>query len=447
MGFSLTKTKAQNTFFYECEASFSQDVFEDDKGCIIALTEDRIIKLSPYGTLLWEHEDYTLLNGFNIKDSQRYIFSATSSEMGGFGMASYDYRGKRIWGKYLSPLPVARFIEDFIHDSIRQQYIVAGDKYKVGAFGKHSYWIAGVDYRGNIIWENYWHDSMQPRYFKRIFKNRKTNGYFLLTDDQTGQYPKELINVDSLGRLINRNPLEPNPCTIIGSSSSDYTLRGITSFNDTMFIASIEARSSCPDPYGTYFYLYNNQGKLIKRIYSQDANGVMHQTIDNGLLTGAGIYIAKLNKNFERKWAKNILPDKEFEAVYIKKIAQSKDGGYYGIADGYRAINNNWSDRQYVVYVFKTDSNGVINQKLPDNKLDSAMLQPNPANNKVKIVVPHYFGKVAAEFYNIHGVFLFKKMQDEQDMYDISHLSPGMYIVKAMLEETGEMRTMRLVVQ
>ena len=66
LGFSLTKTKAQNTFFYECEASFSQDVFEDDKGCIIALTEDRIIKLSPYGTLLWEHEDYTLLNGSGV---------------------------------------------------------------------------------------------------------------------------------------------------------------------------------------------------------------------------------------------------------------------------------------------------------------------------------------------------------------------------------------------
>lgn len=447
LGMSLLKTNAQNSFFYECESDFSQDIFEDDNGCIVVLTEDRIIRLSPYGSLLWESWDNSLVNGFNIKDSQSYIFSATSSEMGGFGMASYDYKGKRVWGKYLSPLPESRFIEDFIHDSVRHQYIVAGDKYKVGEFNKPSYWIAGVDYHGNIIWENFWRDTIQGRYFKRIFKNKKTKGYFLLTEDADRDFPYELMNVDSLGKLINRNPLEPNPCTINVPSPSDYTLIDIRSFNDTMFIASIVARTSCPDPYGTYFYLYNSQGKLIKRIYSQDANGVMFQTRDNGLITGAGIYIAKLNENFELKWAKNILPDKEFEAIYIKKITQSKDGGYLGIADGYRAINNNWSDRQYVVYVFKTDTNGLINQQIENNKLESAILQPNPANTKVRIAIPNYFGKITAQFYNVLGVFLFEKTIYEDDMYDISSLSSGMYTVKARLEETGEMRTMKLVVQ
>jgi hypothetical protein len=46
----------------------------------------------------------------------------------------------------------------------------------------------------------------------------------------------------------------------------------------------------------------------------------------------------------------------------------------------------------------------------------------------------------------MQGQFLFESNQSEQDNIDISSLSPGIYIVKAKVEETGQERTMRLFV-
>jgi hypothetical protein len=75
------------------------------------------------------------------------------------------------------------------------------------------------------------------------------------------------------------------------------------------------------------------------------------------------------------------------------------------------------------------------------------MLQSNPAGNKVRIAIPYYYGSIYARSYDMHGVLVFEKTQDEQVPFDISSLTSGMYIVKARIQETGETRTMKLVVQ
>ncbi len=146
------------------------------------------------------------------------------------------------------------------------------------------------------------------------------------------------------------------------------------------------------------------------------------------------------------KWAHNVLPEKDSEAVEIKKIAQSADGGYYGIADGYRILTN--GDWQYIVYIFKTDSLGKINPTEEySEKKEPMMLQPNPANDKVRIAIPYYYyGSIYARFYDVRGVLVFEKTQDEQVPFDISSLASGLYLVKARIEETGETRTMKLVI-
>ena len=441
LGIGFSKTYSQNTFFYECEALRAMDVFEDSKGCIIATTDDRVIRLSPNGTVLWEFAENTLLKGINLQDSQYYVYSAVSSEFGGFGMASFDYRGNKIWSKYIDSFPDSKTILDILHDTIRKQYIVAGVKQKIGVNTDEYYWIAGVDYRGKILWENYWRDNSKNVHFKRIFKNTLTKGYLLTTESYDFIDP-ELINVDSIGKLINRNPIESNIC-----QNTSFDLLDITSFNDTSYVVTLNILRSCPNQEdGSYFYFYNSIGKLVRRLKNDWAGGYLIKDKNSRILTYGGNIIAKLNNSFALEWTKELYTQHDSESIYIKKMAKSKDGGYYGIADGFKL--DRFGNNNYVVYVFKTDSLGNINQKEEYlEKLQPVMLQPNPANNQVRIAIPYYYGTVTVEFYTMLGEFLFNKTKSEQDMYDISSLSPGMYIVKAKIEETGEERTMRLVVE
>jgi hypothetical protein len=176
-------------------------------------------------------------------------------------MASFDYRGNKIWSKYIDSFPDSKTILDILHDTIRKQYIVAGVKQKIGVNTDEYYWIAGVDYRGEILWENYWRENSKNVHFKKIFKNTLTKGYLLTTESYDFIAP-ELINVDSLGRLINRNALEPNPCNI-NPSPSNYTFVDIISYDDSFFVASASIWTSCSQIEGEYFYFYRTN-RIIK---------------------------------------------------------------------------------------------------------------------------------------------------------------------------------------
>ncbi len=451
---SLINTTAQHSFFIKITASgaYAPNVFEDEKGCIIAKYDYGLTRINPDGRILWQTSDKALVKGACIADSQHFIFPSIASEMGGFAFQAIDYKGKTLWivQEEIMQTTRLRTIRDFIIDSARKQYIVAGDRGKVGISQNIYYWIAGLDYRGHILWEREWRDNGENRYFKKIIKNNKTRGYILLTQDVNFILEKqELFSLDSIGQLLERSYIEPNPCNI-NPDSRNYRVKDLIAFNDTMFLATLSCRLSndCPLKEGNYFYFYNANGKLIKRLKNAWAVDFIRQTKDKKIVICAGNFIGKLNTNFELEWAKDIFPEDSMALVFIEDFAQCKDGGYLGIAGGYRAINNNWSDIQYVVYVFKTDSLGNINPKEEYiEKLQPVMLQPNPASNKVRIAIPYYYGKVTVEFYTMHGVFLFKKTKDEQDMYDISSLATGIYIVKARLEETEELRTMKLIVQ
>ena len=446
LSIGFNKTNAQSTFFIKIGTwgGYFPNVFEDEKGCILAKYDFGLTRISPDGRILWKTRDNNLLSGACIRDSQYYVFPALDSEMGGFRFQAIDYKGKTVWMERENFAEVRmRTVNDFIIDSARRQYIVSGDRGKVGDLKNIYYWIAGLDYRGHILWEREWRDSGESRYFKKILKNKKTGGYMLLTQDFKDQFRKELFNVDTAGKLIERNFPEPNPCKI-NISSSSYRLKDIISYNDTMFLATFSTflDNDCPLEEGNYFYFYNSNGKLIKRLANDWAVDYLKQAKDKKILIWAGNFIGKLNANFQLEWAKEIFPVDEKAIEGIEKVEESRDGGFIGIAQGVNIADENY------VFVFKTDSLGNINPTEEyEEKQQPVMLQPNPANNQVRITIPYYYGTVAVEFYTMLGEFLYKKTKSEQDMYDISSLSPGMYIIKAKIEETGEERTMRLVVE
>jgi hypothetical protein len=447
---SFQRTTAQNSFFikFQILGGYFPEVFEDKKGCIIAKYDFRVLRINPDGRILWNTRDLNIVKGACIPDSQGYIFPSLASEMGGFYIQSFDYKGKRKWGAYeiIDPKERMRSIHDFIIDSARRQYIVAGDKSYV--WNIDSYWIAGLDYSGKVIWERDWHDGVKGRRFHKIFKNETTGGYILLSEDDDIDDRKEIFHLDSLGRIIDRNLFEPSNCY---ENSSDYRLldNGFCKYsNGYLGLVNISSRNDCNKlEDGRYFYIYNNVGKLIKREWMTSENdiGYISQIANNNIL---GIYfdsltpgIKILDHNLKVKW-KKLLPFLP-EGYYITgmNIIKSKDGGFIGI------VTEDNGNEDFVT-IFKTDSLGNINQKEEySEKKQPFMLQPNPASGKVRLAIPYYYGNITADFYDLHGVFLYSETKNELEDFDISALSPGVYIVKAELLETGERRTMKLVVQ
>jgi hypothetical protein len=451
---SINQVVAQNTFMIKIPAfgAYDPDVFEDEKGCIIAKYDYGITCINPNGRILWKTKDKNLLNGACIKDSQYYVFPALDSEMGGFRFQAIDYTGKTKWieREDFSEIRM-RSVWDFIIDSVRQQYIVAGERGKVGDLNDMNYWIAGLNYRGQIQWENEWKDTNKGRYFVKILRKKSSNGYILLTKGLDKSDIKEIFNVDSNGRFIDKSLVEPNICKndpsyIYRLYKSDFCeykdgFLGVVTLSDSSICTNMNE--------GLYFYIYNSLGKIIERIKMTEGNTVSqvslhpHDEILGVYLdTALRLGIRVLNEKLITKW-QAIIPNLPAINNFIDyNVIKSKDGGYIGIAS-----ELTFPENQYYIYVFKTDSLGRINPKDEFvEKQKPIMLQPNPAKNNVKIVMPYYYGTITAKFFTMQGQFLFESNQSEQDNIDISSLSPGIYIVKAKVEETGQERTMRLFV-
>jgi hypothetical protein len=456
LSIGIIKTNAQHTFFLKIPAfnGYDPSVIEDEKGCIVAKYDFGLTRINTDGRILWQTGDIGAIKCSLIKDSNSYISPSFLTEFGGYSIQSIDYYGKQNWfksEKFNSNLPL-RNIHDFIIDSVKKQYVVVGSKSKIGDFKDFKYWIAGLDFRGNIIWESTWQDSGASRYFIKILKNRKTKGYMLLTDDFNKSGRTELFSLDTLGRLLARNFPEPKICK--GEPYDTYRISrdDFCEFGEGFLgIIGISSTSPCTHlEAGAYFYVYDYTGKEVerKRMIEENSIGIINSLPNGDVL---GFYsdsilrngIKVLSNKLETKWQAIIpnLPTSDVITGY--HLTYSRDGGFIGIVSENAFLTN-----EYFAYVFKTDSLGNINQKEEYlEKLQPLMLQPNPANNQVRIAIPYYYGTVTVEFYTMLGEFLFKKTKSEQDIYDISSLSPGMYIVKARIEETGELRTMRLIVQ
>jgi len=449
----FSKTNAQNNTFLLKLKDYdnAKDIQEDDKGCLVAGVYADFIKINPNGRILWQTR-WDII--------QKIICFTDTNEITCFGagiplVGSFEYIKLNLKGKIKStiledPENETHGVWDAIYDSARKQFVVCGWRYFIKSNQYKNYWIAGVDVNGKILWEQNLTDLNHSRYFRRIFKNNKTGGYFLLGNDEKVYGRHELFNVDSVGRFVDRYPIEPSPCQD-KPSYYDYIINDISPFHDSLFIASISVLTYCnPTPEdGSYYYVYNCKGKLINRIKHFWVSDFVKETPDKGILLGGGNFIAKLDANLNYLWSKEIYANyPPNEAVDIKKIYPSRDGGFYGIAEGDIAPNG-WSNpTEHWVYIFKTDSLGNI-KPTPEysEKLQLCMLQPNPAMGKVRIAIPYYYGTIQAQFYTMQGQMMLEQTQNEADNFDIRSLSAGIYVVHAKITETGEVRKMKLVVQ
>ncbi len=435
-----TSIAQSNTFLKFFDAPSVSDIAEDEKKCFTAIIGDVIVRLNLTGETLWENHNYWGL--WNIKlptaHPDRYDYFGVGGELGGFAMLSLDNRGNQTRYVFKDPLlekDTSRSPGSVYFDKTRNQYIVGGAKYSFR--NPFQYWIAGFDTAGKMLWENSFYDKGKSRYFKQILPNKKNRGYLLVAGEEGESYYDEIFTTDSLGRVLTRSFVEKTDC----NGSYELTLiPDIDIYNDSQFIAS-GIRYNC-NP-GLYVYILNSKGK-VDRIISTDylINDLV--PLKNGdFLTAAGNTIYRFNSAFKLMWKRNLFPEPMPRIIEIREVYQSRDGGFYGVAYG----QTNIPYANYA-YAFKTDSLGrIFNNAGYSEWQQPMMLQPNPAQGKVRIAIPWYYGTIEAQFYNLQGQFLFAQTRNEQDAFDISTLSAGMYLVKARNPATGESRTMKLMVE
>jgi hypothetical protein len=248
----------------------------------------------------------------------------------------------------------------------------------------------------------------------------------------------EIFTTDSLGHLISRNYVDS--CYDANYLTYLKEIVDISPFQDSLFLVS--GRTSCKRELN--YYIIDQYGKTKQKIISR-YNFEIQLPLQNGnFLIAYGDQMALLDQNFNHIWIREKLFGEHLHFYYeIRKLRQSKDGGFYGIAEGIAP-----SGEDNLVFVFKTDRDGLIH---PQNKYSEwdqpLMLIPNPASKKVRIAVPYYYGQIEAHFFDAKGNLISKQIQNDTDLFDIQHLSPGMYFVKAVILNTQESRTMKLIVE
>lgn len=438
----LSKSQAQNTtFMYTFKNSGGYDILEDKKNGFVFNADYSIFRINKFGNKLFEQykPGLWMILETSSDSNSLYIFGV-SSEIGGYAFNKIDYSGKLLEENYYSDKDNNDTLitpQDVIFDEKRDQFVVCGGKNPYYST-KYHFWIAGVDKNGKILWQNSFFDKGKFRHFSKIIPNKATGGYLLLGSDIMNNFYSEIFNTDSLGHLISRNYVDS--CYDANFLTYRMEVVDISPFQDSLFLVS--GRTSCNRDLN--YYILDKYGKTKRKIIS-DFNSELFIPLDNGnIFFAVGDYIYLLDQNFNLVWMREKLFGEHLHFYYeIHKLRQSKDGGFYGIAEGIAP-----SGEDNLVFVFKTDRDGLIH---PQNKYSEwdqpLMLIPNPASKKVRIAIPYYYGQIEAHFFDSKGNLISKQIQNDTDLFDIQHLSPGMYFVKAVILNTQESRTMKLIVE
>ena len=433
-----------HTFAYMFKEWGGQDIAEDNKNGYVLMLGDKITRIDPFGKTIWSKDVYGFgevrLNRFQPK--QLNVFGVASS-VGGFAFKALDYHGNILEETFRRPSDekdTSRTANVVYYDENRRQYVVAGWKSLIYFTSKLHYWIAGFDEHGKMLWENSWYDKGKSRCFIRIVPNAATRGYLLEGYDEDVTDYGEIFTTDSMGRLLTRNFIDT--CS---PTQKQLEIFDIQPYRDSLFLVSAIKR--CTWQYYYSYYLIDKKGKNIKwfdnRYFAQRILALK----DGNIVVANGDELAMLDTNLNLVWKREkLLGDYPKYSIGIDKIYPSRDGGFYGTANGMGPGGP--SQETDLVFVFKTDSLGRINPKPAYSEWDRPMmLQPNPARGKLRIAIPYYFGNIEAEFYNLQGQLLQTQTRNESDYFDISRLKIGIYMVKARNPQTGEHRNMKLVVE
>jgi len=438
----LRKTQAQNnTFMYTFKDRGCWDIVEDSKNGYIFNTFYDVNRIDKNGNKLFQYYEPRVWMIRQIKNdiNSIYLFGV-STEMGGYGFSKLDYSGNLLEENYLTASDnndTSITPQDVIYDEKRDQFVVCGAKSYFYST-KTQFWIAGVDNKGKILWQNSFFDKGKYRYLSKVIPNKKTGGYLLLGSDLNNNYYSEIFNTDSLGHLISRNYVDS--CYDANYLTYLMEIVDVSPFQDSLFLVS--GRTTCKRELN--YYILDKYGKTKQKINSR-YNFEIQLPLQNGnFLIAYGDQMALLDQNFNHIWIREKLFGERLHFNYeIKSVHQSKDGGFYGVAEGIAP-----SGEDNLVFVFKTDRDGLIH---PQNKYSEwdqpLMLIPNPASQKVRIAIPYFYGQIQARFFDAKGNFISQHTHFDTELFDIQHLSPGMYFVQAVNLNTQESRTLKLVVE
>lgn len=166
---------------------------DDDNFLLLGVKEANIgnldvwlVKMDPYGTILWEHTyGGSEINGASIIEKindGNYIISSSKETTNGSDIyiLKVDGNGAVIWEKIIDNTP--------LYESVNCQSLVNGDfiltGYQQFANNKYQAWISRIDQDGNLLWDNFFEKSTVPSGVNAFFKALELNNGNLIVIGQ-----------------------------------------------------------------------------------------------------------------------------------------------------------------------------------------------------------------------------------------------------------------------
>lgn len=375
MHLCLAKSQAQmHTFVHTYRNWGGFDIAEDYKNGYLFFAGFNSVRIDKYGNKLWTKQFDSERMFHTERDSNCFFQFGVGSEVGGLAFNKIDYKGNILEENFIiaqDKKDTQLTPKDVIYDANRDQFIVCGVKNKYLA-NKFQFWIAGLDKHGKIVWQNSWFDKGQSKYFKRILPNKATGGYLLLGNSFEDDDYSEIFTTDSYGKLKTRSIIDS--CFDVVSWIYNMQVFDIQPYRDSFFLLSVY-RADCNRDIA--YYVLNKHGKTVRKIVTENVSPLFLPLKNGNVLGAGGAGLIMLDTNFNVIWIREKIfgehPDYGYE---MRKIYQSREGGFYGICEGlkYNVHDNETS----LVFVFKTDSLGNIYNREKYSEWDkSMMLIPN----------------------------------------------------------------------
>jgi hypothetical protein len=453
VGCSFTVVNAQPTFYntYQdaesWEENHSSEVFQLPKGGYFNLGSAYVKKFNNYGDLK-NKIDLPMMHKIlqDPRHKERLFVLGINSALGDYYMAKINTDGEILNKKYKYVAKASDTIEfaaDFLVDTNRKTLVFAGGRSRGDENNPH-FWIGITDYDFNFIKQKSWiiKGKNKVYYFRQIVPNQKTGGYVVAVGDYSNN--NELWWLDSNLNVVNARKIEVSPCLF-----SAYFSR-LINLNDSIFViygsASYTGFDSCSiKTDGSYIFIFNHKGDLIKRqmIY-EGLEYIFNSARTNHFLYATLDHIGMMNDKLEKVWEQPIIKRGNSSSWFrFMSVEISQNHGFY-----YGAAVEELGFSKQRLHLFCFDSIGNINGGSEYSEWQqSLMLLPNPAKDKVRVIIPYYLGMVETRIYDMQGRLMLHKTHNEKEYLDLANFAPGSYIVKSTDLKRGKTRTMKLVVE
>jgi hypothetical protein len=438
---------AQKTFYTVVPRLITySDILELEKGGFIA-TGYKVYRLNSLGKYLSDEKlrTFNTVTKLNNKTGE-YVFIGANSDAGEYYFAKTNAE----WNTITENFENLNKIEDSCHtaynsfyDTAQKKILVAGLYYPNCSKSSEFWpWAAILDENLRILKQNQIKTTAgRTGLITQILPNHKTGGYVALFKTEYGARLYEMIWLDSNLNTINASSIETQRCfntstaffsKMVLRDDSLYTIEGSVRFTGDTCGSS---------RYEDYMYTFYPSGKLVSRI-SASYRELFQSNNGKGLLYLKHDTIGLMDSDLNVIWERQLFKPGNYGYDYFI-IKPSMYGGYYGLFRVTNSLTN-----EYYVHLFRIDSLGnYTNEPEYSEWQQPLMLMPNPAKDKVRIMIPYYLGMVETRIYDLQGRLLLHKTHDEQEYLDISNFAPGSYVVKATDLKRGKTRMMKMVVE